>query len=195
MAGSHTLFFSLCSHALTNHPPTFYIGAKQNPKWRPGQTGQETHRLGSARRAVSTAISANARNLGMESEGGTPPTGAPRREAGAENFWERCGRTDRETDKKRARDEVFFKKKLSGYKTLPTTHDGGVAPVGSGPARARAAHPPVPDEPVQPGRPVRGAGPRKGSATARRPPHPRSRLPSRSSFCSTATLSPRCTPR
>jgi hypothetical protein len=56
--------------------------------------------------------------LGMESVWGNLPTGAPRREAGAENFWERCRQTDRErereTDKKRARDEVFFKKKLSG---------------------------------------------------------------------------------
>ena len=96
--GSSTLVFSLCSRALTHCPPTFYIGAKQNPKWRPGQTGQETHRLGSARRADSTAISANAMKLGMESEGGILPTGAPRRAAGAENFWERCRRTDGRTD-------------------------------------------------------------------------------------------------
>jgi hypothetical protein len=92
--GSHTLVFSICSRALTHCPPTFYIGAKQNPKWRLGQTGQETHRLGSARRADRTANSANANNLGMESVWDNLPTGAPRRAAGAENFWERCRRTD-----------------------------------------------------------------------------------------------------
>ena len=97
---SSTLVFSLCSRALSHHPQTsFYIGAKQNPKWRPGQTGQETHRLGSARRADRTANSANASNLGMESVRGNLPTGAPGQAAGAENFWERCGQTDRRTNK------------------------------------------------------------------------------------------------
>ena len=118
---SSKLVFSLCSRALTHFPPTFYIGAKQNPKWRPGQTGQETHRLGSARRADSTANSANAMKLGMESEGGILPTGAPGQAAGAENFWERCRRTERERrTKKGLGTKSFSKKKLSGKKGLGT---------------------------------------------------------------------------
>ena len=99
-------------------PRIIYFGAKPkpHPKWRPGPTVSKKQGLARQHRADRFSISANAINLGMESARGTLPTGTPGRAAGAENSGKGAdGQTDGRTDKKRARDEVFSKKKkLSG---------------------------------------------------------------------------------